>query len=200
MPITPYIMAADMVSRADAGFENLWGLQDCAETLYEFGSEDQRERFLPRVCAGETMSMDLTEPDAGSDLQAVMLKATYNEADQPVSYTHLDVYKRQGQTCLLIYCKEALNRSMLYGGVSQDSESCCDSDTIVGTESRTLSVNPSVGNMRLDRILVEVMLYVTILLADHIHVTLEDDGLTVLHAWCSTLADDYIARLVLCIV
>lgn len=82
MPITPYIMAADMVSRADAGFENLWGLQDCAETLYEFGSEDQRERFLPRVCAGETMSMDLTEPDAGSDLQAVMLKATYNEADQ----------------------------------------------------------------------------------------------------------------------
>ena len=80
-PIVPYIMAADMVSRADAGFENLWGLQDCAETLYEFGSEDQRQRYLPRVCAGETMSMDLTEPDAGSDLQAVMLKATYSEAD-----------------------------------------------------------------------------------------------------------------------
>ena len=35
-PITPYIMAADIVSRADAGFENLWGLQDCAETIYEF--------------------------------------------------------------------------------------------------------------------------------------------------------------------
>ena len=80
-PITPYIMAADIVSRADAGFENIWGLQDCAETLYEFGNEDQRERFIPRVCAGETMSMDLTEPDAGSDLQAVMLKATYSEAD-----------------------------------------------------------------------------------------------------------------------
>lgn len=78
-PITPYIMAADIVSRADAGFENLWGLQDCAETLYEFGSEDQRERYIPRVCAGETMSMDLTEPDAGSDLQAVMLKATKKE-------------------------------------------------------------------------------------------------------------------------
>lgn len=75
-PITPYIMAADIVSRADTGFENLWGLQDCAETLYEFGSEDQKQRFIPRVCAGETMSMDLTEPDAGSDLQAVMLKAT----------------------------------------------------------------------------------------------------------------------------
>ena len=75
-PITPYIMAADIVSRADTGFENLWGLQDCAETLYEFGSEEQKQKYIPRVCAGETMSMDLTEPDAGSDLQAVMLKAT----------------------------------------------------------------------------------------------------------------------------
>ena len=78
-PITPYIMAADIVSRADAGFENLWGLQDCAETLYEFGDEDQRSRYLPRVCNGETMSMDLTEPDAGSDLQSVMLKASQKE-------------------------------------------------------------------------------------------------------------------------
>ncbi len=75
-PVTPYIMAADIVSRADAGFENLWGLQDCAETIYEFANEDQKQRFIPRVCEGETMSMDLTEPDAGSDLQSVMLKAT----------------------------------------------------------------------------------------------------------------------------
>ena len=78
-PITPYIMAADIVSRADAGFENLWGLQDCAETIYEFADEDQKSRYIPRVCAGETMSMDLTEPDAGSDLQSVMLKATQKE-------------------------------------------------------------------------------------------------------------------------
>ncbi|PWL58471.1 MAG: acyl-CoA dehydrogenase [Bacteroidales bacterium] len=75
-PITPYIMAADIVSRADTGFENLWGLQDCAETIYEFANEDQKSRYIPRVCEGETMSMDLTEPDAGSDLQSVMLKAT----------------------------------------------------------------------------------------------------------------------------
>ena len=78
-PITPYIMAADIVSRADTGFENLWGLQDCAETLYEFGSEEQHQKYIPRVCEGETMSMDLTEPDAGSDLQSVMLKATQKE-------------------------------------------------------------------------------------------------------------------------
>ncbi|MCM1075795.1 MAG: acyl-CoA dehydrogenase family protein [Bacteroides sp.] len=75
-PITPYIMAADIVSRADTGFENLWGLQDCAETIYEFADEEQKSKFIPRVCQGETMSMDLTEPDAGSDLQSVMLKAT----------------------------------------------------------------------------------------------------------------------------
>jgi hypothetical protein len=81
-PITPYIMAADIVSRSDAGFENLWGLQDCAETIYEFANEDQKQRYISRVCAGETMSMDLTEPDAGSDLQSVMLKATYSEKDQ----------------------------------------------------------------------------------------------------------------------
>ena len=78
-PITPYIMAAEIVSRADTGFENLWGLQDCAETLYEFGSEEQRAKYIPRVCEGETMSMDLTEPDAGSDLQSVMHKATQKE-------------------------------------------------------------------------------------------------------------------------
>ncbi|MDE7458732.1 MAG: acyl-CoA dehydrogenase family protein, partial [Muribaculaceae bacterium] len=64
---------------ADTGFENLWGLQDCAETIYEFADEDQKARFIPRVCEGETMSMDLTEPDAGSDLQSVMLKATQDE-------------------------------------------------------------------------------------------------------------------------
>ena len=79
--IVPYIMANDIVSRADAAFENVWGLQDCAETIYEFADEDQKQRFLTRVSAGEKMAMDLTEPDAGSDLQSVMLKATYNEAD-----------------------------------------------------------------------------------------------------------------------
>ena len=89
-PITPYIMAADIVSRADTGFENLWGLQDCAETIYEFADEDQKKKFIPRVCKGETMSMDLTEPDAGSDLQSVMLKAT----EQPDGTWRLNGVKR----------------------------------------------------------------------------------------------------------
>ena len=79
LPITPYSMASEIVSTADAGFQNIWSLQDCIETLYEFGSEEQRQKYIPRVCAGETMSMDLTEPDAGSDLQRVMLKATFDE-------------------------------------------------------------------------------------------------------------------------
>jgi len=78
-PIVPYIMAADIVSRADGGFVNIWGLQDCAETINEFGSLTQREKYLTRVCKGETMAMSLTEPDAGSDLQSVMLKAVFDE-------------------------------------------------------------------------------------------------------------------------
>jgi len=77
--MVPYIMSAEIVGRADAGFSNIWGLQDCAETIYEFASQDIKEEFLPRINNGETCSMDLTEPDAGSDLQAVMLKATYDE-------------------------------------------------------------------------------------------------------------------------
>ncbi len=79
--MVPYLMSAEIVCRADAGFGNIWGLQDCAETIHEFASEEIKNDFLPRVNKGATCSMDLTEPDAGSDLQAVMLKATYNDKD-----------------------------------------------------------------------------------------------------------------------
>ena len=82
LPVTIYTAANEMVSTGDASFENIWSLQDCIETLYCFGNEEQRQKYIPRVCAGETMSMDLTEPDAGSDLQSVMLKATYDEENQ----------------------------------------------------------------------------------------------------------------------
>lgn len=79
-PMVPYVMAAELVSRADAGFANIWGLQDCAETIHEFATEEQKANYLPRFNSGATAAMDLTEPDAGSDLQAVQLKATYDEA------------------------------------------------------------------------------------------------------------------------
>ncbi|MBP1630713.1 MAG: acyl-CoA dehydrogenase [Bacteroidetes bacterium] len=75
----PYVMAAEIVSRGDCGFANIWGLQDCAETIYEFGSDEIKKEFLPKINEGLTCSMDLTEPDAGSDLQAVQLKATWDE-------------------------------------------------------------------------------------------------------------------------
>lgn len=80
-PYVPYVMAAEIVSRADAGFANIWGLQDCAETINEFGSEEQKAEYLPLINKGFTCSMDLTEPDAGSDLQSVRLKATFDEAN-----------------------------------------------------------------------------------------------------------------------
>ncbi len=82
-PLLPYVMAAEMVARADAGFANIWGLQDCAETIYEFGSEEQKDKYLPRFNRdGATAAMVLTEPDAGSDLQSVKLKATFNEEEK----------------------------------------------------------------------------------------------------------------------
>ena len=81
LPNTTFSMLSEIISAADAGFQNIWSLQSCIDTLYEFGSEEQRQKYIPRVCAGETMSMDLTEPDAGSDLQRVMLKATYSEEE-----------------------------------------------------------------------------------------------------------------------
>lgn len=78
-PMVPYVMAAELVSRADGGFANIWGLQDCAETINEFASDEQRRQYLPLANQGKTFAMGLTEPDAGSDLQAVMLKAHYDE-------------------------------------------------------------------------------------------------------------------------
>ncbi len=81
LPNAVFSMLSEVISAADAGFQNIWSLQSCIDTLYEFGSEEQRQKFIPRVCAGEGMSMDLTEPDAGSDLQRVMLKATYDEKE-----------------------------------------------------------------------------------------------------------------------
>ena len=76
MPVTVFSAVGEMISRADASFQNVWGLQSCADTINEFGSPEQKEKYLKMASDGATMSMDLTEPDAGSDLQSVMLKAT----------------------------------------------------------------------------------------------------------------------------
>lgn len=80
MPRAAVVMAAEMIARADVGFATIWGLTDCADTIQEFGSDELKEKYLPRIWQGATCSMDLTEPDAGSDLQSVRLKATYDEA------------------------------------------------------------------------------------------------------------------------
>ncbi|MDP4266877.1 MAG: Acyl-CoA dehydrogenase C-terminal domain-containing protein [Bacteroidota bacterium] len=79
MSIVAYVMVAEIISRADASFVNIYGLQDCGETINEFASKEIREKYLPMFLEGKTAAMILTEPDAGSDLQAVNLKATYDE-------------------------------------------------------------------------------------------------------------------------
>jgi 3-(methylthio)propanoyl-CoA dehydrogenase len=76
-PISVSVMIVEMVSRADPALMNIFGLQDIAETVNKFASDDMRAAYLPRFASGEvTASMALTEPEAGSDLQNVQLKAT----------------------------------------------------------------------------------------------------------------------------
>jgi alkylation response protein AidB-like acyl-CoA dehydrogenase len=76
MPSTILSIAAEILARADASFLNFGLQQDIAETIEKFASEEQKKAYLPKLCSGEwDSSMILTEPDAGSDLQAVNLKA-----------------------------------------------------------------------------------------------------------------------------
>ncbi len=79
-PMTVYMMATEIVSRADAGLMTLFGLQEIAGTICEYASPELKEKYLPKFNSGEsTGAMVLTEPEAGSDLQAISLKATYDE-------------------------------------------------------------------------------------------------------------------------
>lgn len=78
-PTVLFVMASEMVARADAGFCNIWSLQGCVDIIREFGDDELKAEFIPRIAHGATCSMDLTEPDAGSDLQSAMLKATWSE-------------------------------------------------------------------------------------------------------------------------
>ena len=82
-PTTIYTMAIEMVARAEASLMNLFGLQDIAETINKYGDEAQRQEFLPQFASGEaTGAMALTEPDAGSDLQAVNMLAYQDDSGQ----------------------------------------------------------------------------------------------------------------------
>jgi alkylation response protein AidB-like acyl-CoA dehydrogenase len=75
-PETVYSIAIEMVSRADASLMNIFGLQGIAETINAFASEEIKEKYLYDFSAGKvTGAMVLTEPDAGSDLQAIKLRA-----------------------------------------------------------------------------------------------------------------------------
>jgi alkylation response protein AidB-like acyl-CoA dehydrogenase len=75
-PVTILAMVTEIVSRADASLMNIFGLQDIADTINKFASEEIKQAYLPRFASGEvTGSMALTEAEAGSDLQNIQLKA-----------------------------------------------------------------------------------------------------------------------------
>jgi len=78
-----YSMAIEIVSRADASLMNIFGLQGIAETINDFASEQIKSRYLPDFAAGKiTGAMVLTEPDAGSDLQAIKLRAFQDDDEK----------------------------------------------------------------------------------------------------------------------
>lgn len=82
-PFTVYLMATEMISRADASLMNIFGLQDIGDMIVKYGDDDQKQEFVPKFTTGEyTGAMALTEPDAGSDLQSVKLQAYQNEKGQ----------------------------------------------------------------------------------------------------------------------
>jgi alkylation response protein AidB-like acyl-CoA dehydrogenase len=90
-PVTVSVMIVEMVSRADPALMNIFGLQDIAETVNKFADDEMKAAYLPRFASGEvTASMALTEPEAGSDLQNVQLKAT----EQPDGTWRLNGVKR----------------------------------------------------------------------------------------------------------
>ena len=78
-PVVVATMATELIARADAGFTNIWSLQSCGDTINDFADEELKAEMLPRIANGETCSMDLTEPDSGSNLQSVMLSAKWDE-------------------------------------------------------------------------------------------------------------------------
>jgi alkylation response protein AidB-like acyl-CoA dehydrogenase len=92
LPTYVYTIGIEMVSQADASLMNIFGLQDIGDTINDFADEELKDKYLPKFTSGEvTGAMALTEPDAGSDLQAVQLKAIYDEAEDT---WHLNGMKR----------------------------------------------------------------------------------------------------------
>ena len=90
-PVSVSVMIVEMVSRADPSLMNIFGLQDIAETVNKFAGDEMKDAYLPRFASGEvTGSMALTEPEAGSDLQNIQLKAT----EQPDGTWRLNGVKR----------------------------------------------------------------------------------------------------------
>lgn len=95
LPKSIYVIAIEIISRADAALMNIFGLQEIAETIYRFGSDEQKHRYLPRFCKGEVLgSMALTEPDAGSDLQAVSLAGKLSVTQKDDDNWYLNGVKR----------------------------------------------------------------------------------------------------------
>ena len=139
-PLVCFVVANEMVARGDAGFENIWGLQDCAETLNEFASEELKRMFLPRVSAGETCAMDLPSRMAGSDLGAVDAQGHLRREERPLAAERREALHHQ--TATVIFAGAGPHRRGTFGR-TRSSSSCTTSVTAASrcAVSRTNSVS-----------------------------------------------------------
>ena len=81
LPESIYQMMVEIVSRAESGLMTIFGLQEIASSIEEYGSEEAKQRVLPKFARGDVSgAMILTEADAGSDLGGVQTRAVYDEA------------------------------------------------------------------------------------------------------------------------
>ena len=105
IPNIVFSMASELIAAADAGFQNIWSLQSCIDTLYEFGTEEQRKKYIPRISAGESMSMDLTEPEEGTRDGRGLSMFIYDKKDGGVTVRHIEnkLGIHGSPTCELVY-------------------------------------------------------------------------------------------------
>jgi alkylation response protein AidB-like acyl-CoA dehydrogenase len=92
LPESIYQMMVEVVARAESGLMTVYGLQEIASMIDEYGDPETKARVLPKFARGEVSgAMVLTEADAGSDLGAVATRATLDEA---TGLWHLNGVKR----------------------------------------------------------------------------------------------------------
>ena len=70
------ILEEELTYRGAPGYDAYSFLGGCGDLILEFGTEEQRQKFIPPMCRGEVKwATGMSEPNAGSDLANLQLRA-----------------------------------------------------------------------------------------------------------------------------